>query len=352
MKKTVWIIVILAAILLTVWILFQNKAKVAAKVYTRDPNEKILVTTTKVTSKDLYEEKKYIGTVTSFRDNKIASEVAGKVVYVGVKEGDVIGKGHVIAKIDDTMLKLQLESAEIQLESIMLDLKRYENLSKGDAIPAVQLEKTDIQRKSVEVQIKTLKEQISRTTIVAPFSGVVSMKTFDLGSVLSIGNALLQLTDISVLKLNLNIPEREITRFKEGMHTEVTCDVYSQQVYDGTVTMVGEKGDESHNFPVEITVKNSKVNPLRPGMFGSVVIGNTASKSSVAIPVGALVGTIKQPQVYKIQDGKAHLLNITVGVTTNEYLEVVSGLSEGDEVVTVGQLNLYDGAPVTYNLNQ
>ena len=352
MKKSIIILVIISALLVTIWVLINNKAKVNAKVYNRDPNEKILVTSTKVTRQNLFEDKKYIGTVTASRDNRIASETSGKVIYVGVKEGDVIGTGHVIAKVDDTMLQLQLEAAEVQLESIMLDVKRYENLTKGDAIPAVQLEKTNIQRRSSEIQIKTLKEQIARTTIVSPYSGVVSAKSFDLGTVLGPGVPLLQLTDIGNLKLNLKIPEKEITRFKMGMHTEITCDVYPGATYDGVVTMIGEKGDEAHNFPAELTIRNTKVNPMRPGMFGSVQIGNTVSQSSIAIPVIALIGTIKEPQVYKIENGKAYLKNLTIGITTNEYLEVVSGLNEGDEIVTVGQVNLYDGAPISVNINK
>lgn len=352
MKKSVWIIAVLAVLLLTVWKLFGNKSQVEAKIYQKDPNEKILVTTTKVTSQNLYEEKKYIGSITANRENKIASETSGKVIYVGVKEGDNIRKGTVIAKVDDTMLNLQLEAAEVQLEGIMLDVKRYENLSKGDAIPAVQLEKANIQRKSIEVQIKTLKEQIKRTTIVSPFSGIVTAKTFDLGSVLSVGTQLLQLTDVGILKLNLNISENEITRFMEGMHTEIACDVYPGKKYEGTVSMVGGRGDDAHNFPVEITVKNSKTELLKPGMFGSVIIGTSSSNKGVSIPVSALVGTIKNPQVYKVENGKAHLINITIGVTTNEFLEVVSGLNEGDEIVIGGQVNLFDGAFVTNNLNQ
>lgn len=352
MKKTIWIIVIAILIGLTVWKLFLNKKEVNDRTYIRDENAKITVTTAKVTYQNLFEEKKYVGTVIANRENKIASETQGKVIYVGVNEGDYISKGHVIARVDNTLLKLQLEAAEIQLEGIMLDLKRYENLTKGDAIPGVQLEKTNIARKSAEVQIKTLKEQISRTTIVSPFSGVVTMRFFDLGSVLGPGVPLLQLTDISVLKLNLNIPENEISRFSEGMKTDVFSDVYPGTGYEGEVTMVGARGDESHNFPVQITVRNLKTYPLKPGMFGTVKIGNTVNKTSLSIPVIALVGTIKEPKVYKEENGKVYLKDITVGISTNDYLEVLSGLSDGDEIVTVGQLNLYDGAPVKNIINQ
>lgn len=352
MKKSIWIIVIIALLGVTIWKLVINKKEVDEKPYIPDENAKISVTTTKASYQNLYEEKKYIGTIIANRENKIASETQGKVIYIGVNDGDYINKGQVIARVDNTLLKLQLEAAEVQLEGILLDLKRYENLTKGDAIPGVQLEKTNIAKKSAEVQIKTLKEQISRTTIVSPFSGVVTMRFFDLGSVLGPGVPLLQLTDISILKLNLNIPENEITRFIEGMQTRILSDVYPGTEYEGKVTMVGAKGDESHNFQVQITVQNSKANPLKPGMFGTVKIGNTISKTSLSIPVTALVGTIKEPKVYKVENGKAYLKNITIGITTNDFLEVLSGLANGDEIVTMGQLNLFDGASVKTNINQ
>jgi RND family efflux transporter MFP subunit len=346
MKKSIWLIIAAVLLMLIIWKLFANKSEIAEKTYIKDENAKILVTTAKVSYQNLYEETKYIGTITANRENKIASETQGKVIYIGVSDGDFINKGHVIARVDNTVLKLQLESAEIQLEGIMLDVQRYENLSKGDAIPAVQLEKAYISKRSAEVQIKTLQEQISRTTITSPFSGVVTMKYFDLGSVLRPGDLLLQLTDIAVLKLNLNIPEKELTRFKDGMQTEILSDVYPESKYNGTITMVGSKGDDSHNFPVQVTVENSKTYPLKSGMFGTVKIGNTLNKTSLAIPVTALVGTIKEPQIYKIENGKAYLKNITLGMATNDYLEVLNGLTDGDIIVIGGHLNLYDGALV------
>ena len=352
MKKIIIIAVSVVIAALITLKLLSNKSEADAKTYKRDPNAKILVTTSKVSLQNLYEEKRYVGTIYANRDNKIASETSGKVVYVGIKEGDFIGKGSVITKVDDTMLRLQLEAAEVQLEGIMLDVQRYENLSKGDAIPAVQLEKINISRRSTEIQIKTLKEQISRTTIRSPFAGVVTAKFFDLGSVIAPGAPLLQLTDIDVLKLNLNIPENEVSRFKEGAKTQINCDVHKGTIYYGEVTMVGSKGDDSHNFPVQITVNNIKSNPLKPGMFGSVSVGNTMNTSGIAVPVSALIGTIKEPRVYKIEDGKAVLKNITVGLSTSSFLEVTNGLSVGDEVVIAGQVNLFDGAPVNIISNQ
>jgi RND family efflux transporter MFP subunit len=346
MKRTIWIIVVVIILGLTIWKLFINKNEAENKVYHADTNAKIQVTTNKASYQNLFEEKKYIGTITANRENKIASETQGKVVFVGVNEGDYINKGHVIARVDNIMLNLQLEAAEIQLEGVLLDVNRYENLSKGDAIPAIQLEKTNIARKTIEVQIKTLKEQISRTTIISPFSGFVTMRMFDLGSVLGPGVPLLQLTDLSVLKLYLNIPENEITRFKEGMKTEVLADVYPGITYEGIITMVGSRGDDSHNFPVQVTIENSKTYPLKPGMFGTLKIGNTLSKTSLSIPVTALVGTIKEPKIYKVENGKVYLKDITIGISTKDNIEVLNGLADGEVVVVGGQINLYDGALV------
>ena len=277
MKKVIWVVLIIIVFGLIIWKLINNKDEAEAKIFRTDPNTKVLVSTVKVSYENLYEEKKYIGTISANRDNKIASETQGKVVYVGVKEGDYLKKGQVIARVDDEMLNLQLEAAEVQLEGVLLDIIRYKNLTEGDAIPAVQLEKTELAKKSIEVQIKTLKEQISRTTIVSPFSGVVTMRFFDLGSFLAPGVPLLQLTDISVLKLNVNVPEKEIISFVRGQKISVKTDVYPNYIFEGTVSMVGSKCDNSHNFPVQVMIRNSNIHPLKPGMFGTILVSNNLS---------------------------------------------------------------------------
>jgi RND family efflux transporter MFP subunit len=228
----------------------------------------------------------------------------------------------------------------------MADVDRYTKLVQSEAIPGVNLEKALIQKRSLEVQIRTLRDQLQRTTLTAPFNGVVTERFFDLGSVLSPGAPLVQLTDISGLKLTIAVPEQEMLLFRPGQPVEVSVDAYPGANFSGKVSLVGVQADAAHNFPVEILVQNTKVHPLKAGMFGSLSFQNQAKKAVLALPRTALVGTAKEPRVYIVENGLAVLRPVVLGAANNDFYEVLSGLQEGDQVVTSGQVSLTDGSAV------
>lgn len=346
MKKLIIALVIVVAIGLTAWKLSENKKIAEEKVYRRDPNTQVLVKTAKVVTQELNQAQTWLGTFEPNREIKILSETNGKVVKVGISEGDRVSAGQVIAQVDSDILQYQIIAAQANYDETQADVRRYQNLTKGEAVAQIQLEKANLAAKAAESQLKVLQKQLKNTTIVAPFSGTITAKTFDLGTVLAMGAPLAQLTDISALKLVINVPEKDILKFKEGQSVNVTTDVFPEQQFAGRVSMISAKGDNAHNYPVQILVSNSNTNLLRAGMYGSVVIGNSLKTNAIVIPRNALIGTSKQPQVYVIEGGKSVLRNIKIGVSNNEFYEVTEGLKEGEIVIVSGQVNLENGTPV------
>lgn len=346
MKKLIIALVIVVAIGLTAWKLSENKKIAEEKVYRRDPNTQVLVKTAKVVTQELNQAQTWLGTFEPNREIKILSETNGKVVKVGISEGDRVSAGQVIAQVDSDILQYQIIAAQANYDETQADVRRYQNLTKGEAVAQIQLEKANLAAKVAESQLKVLQKQLKNTTIVAPFSGTITAKTFDLGTVLAMGAPLAQLTDISALKLVINVPEKDILKFKEGQSVNVTTDVFPEQQFAGRVSMISAKGDNAHNYPVQILVSNSNTNLLRAGMYGSVVIGNSLKTNAIVIPRNALIGTSKQPQVYVIEGGKSVLRNIKIGVSNNEFYEVTEGLKEGEIVIVSGQVNLENGTPV------
>jgi RND family efflux transporter MFP subunit len=265
-----------------------------------------------------------------------------------VEVGDYVTAGQLIAKVDDEMVNLQLQNAEIGLEGQKNDDVRNTNLLAKEAIPAVQAEKTKLGIRSAEVQIKQLKKQIRSTSILAPFSGVVTKRMFDLGSVLGPGSPLLELVDISSLKLTVTVPERDVLKFRDGQEVSVTADVYSGITFRGKVASISVKGDEAHNFKVQIQVPNSKENRIIAGMYGSVVFSNQGARKVLSIPRKAIIGSMKKPEVYVVENGKALKKTFTIGASDANFIEVISGLTTADKIVINGQINLLDGTPVRY----
>lgn len=110
--------------------------------------------------------------------------------------------------------------------------------------------------------------------------------------------------------------------------------------------MISAEGDEAHNYPVEITVQNSKDNPLKAGMYGSIANSSGIKGETLTVPRQAIMGSAKQPQLYVVENGKAALRDVQIGLTTNDYYEITKGLKYNDVVVTSGQINLQNGTSV------
>ena len=170
----------------------------------------------------------------------------------------------------------------------------------------------------------------------------------DLGSFVGQGTPLFELTDISSLKLTVNVPERDVLKFRLGQAVAVRADIYGDREFSGKITNISVVADRAHNFKVQITVPNPK-RELMAGMYGSVRLKNNASVTRLAVPRVALVGSSKNPQVYVVRNKVAHLTTFNAGTSDGDYIEVVSGINKGDVIVVKGQVNLQDKAKIKTN---
>ncbi|MGA0560198.1 efflux RND transporter periplasmic adaptor subunit [Larkinella sp. VNQ87] len=346
MKRIITVLILAATLGLTAWTLLDNKEKVEAKVYKPEANPKVGVRTAVAELRDLSEETQFLGSFTANREVEIRPQAGGQIIQLPIEEGQSVGANRLLAKIDDEQLKYQVEALQVTLEGYQNDVRRYEALVKGDATPAVNLERAQLNIRATEAQIKQLKKQIANTTITAPFAGVVTQKMAEKGSVVSVGSPIAKITDISSVKLIIDVPEKAINQFRVGQPITVRTEVYPDVRFTGRISMIGVEGDAAHNYPVQITVSNSAAHPLKAGMYGSIANTNELKTRTLAIPRQALVGSAKQPQVYVVENGKAVLKPVEIGVTTNQYYEITKGLKTGDQVVTSGQINLQDGTMV------
>ncbi len=346
-KRVITIIgVAIVLIIFSIFKLKSNKEKVQNKLYIHDTSAAILVDVTKPSFHTFENSFAFLGTFDPTRQNTIGSDAAGKIVRLNFQEGDRVSAGQVLAKLDDEMLNIQLENAEINVEGQKNDDTRNSNLAKDNVISGVQQEKTKLALKSAETQVKQIKKQIKNTSIIAPFSGVVTKKMIDLGSVVGPGTPALELTDISSLKLNISVPERDILKFKIGQQVTVNADVYANKVFSGKVSNISVKADASHNFKVEVLIQNTSANPLMAGMYGSVVLQNSKTINALSIPRKALLGSSKAPQVFVVKNGKAKIVSFTAGTSDGEFIEVIDGLSKNDIIVIKGQINIQNNSNV------
>jgi RND family efflux transporter MFP subunit len=328
--------------------LLSNKTAVEKKIYIHDLEAAILVEAETPQLHTFSSAYSYLGTLDPFRQNTIGSDAQGKLAKLMVEEGDKVAAGQILAKIDDDLLQLQLENISLSLESQKNDERRNANLVKENAIPGVQVEKTELGVRSAEIQKKQIQKQLQNTSIKAPFSGIVTKKMVDLGSVIGPGSPLFELTDISKLKLTISVPERDILKFNLHQTVDINVDIYGDRKFAGKVSNISVQADKSHNFKVQITLDNAR-RELMAGMYATAKLSNTTSITGLAIPRKALIGSTKKPQVFVIRNGKAMLTTFQAGTADGAYIEVINGLDKNDRIVIKGQVNLQDKSNVKTN---
>lgn len=348
MKKILYILIPLAIVVAIVAKLAMNKQVTAEKVYKYDKEQAVQVLAQKVSIASIQPEYSFTGTFEPNRETKLSAEIQGKVIRVLVENGNLVRSGQVLIQQDDTLLQLQLKAAQVQIGGIEADLKRYRILVENDAIQGIQLEKTELAFESAQVQISTLKEQISKASIRAPFDGVVTAKLTEEGDFAAPGKPLLQVTDISKLKLTIQVPERDLQLFDRGKEYLIQIPGLSKEV-NGKVHMVGSRGNAGNSFPVEIILSNTEKQEIKAGMFGELKLKMEAGQTGILIPAAAILGSDLSPQVYLVKNGKAVLQNIQIGKRLQDEVLVRSGLTEGDILIVGGLINVFEGANVIAN---
>lgn len=346
LKRTLYILIPLAILAIGVIKLKKNKELTQSKVYQYDKKLAVNIQADTVQIDRVDARFSYSGTFEPNKETKISAEIQGKINEVLVDVGSFVNKGQALIQLDNSLLKLQLQTIELQIEGLEADVNRYSILAKADAIQGVQLEKAVIGLKSARVQRATLLVQIGKTTIRAPFGGLVTAKLSEEGAFAAPGVPLLQITDISKLKFTVNVPEQDLNLFKFNQKYSIRTDAYSNVSIIGIATLIGSKANAGNSFPVQFTVHNTPDLKIKSGMFGKVNLGNSEQEIGIVIPASAIVGSSIKPQVYLVKNGKAALQDIAgLKKIQNEVLVSV-GLKEGDIIVTNGFINLFDGANV------
>ncbi len=181
-NRIIYIIIGLAIIVSMIIRLKSNKETTLRRVYQYDKEQAINVQASTLKLENVKNDISYAGTFEPNKETKVSADIQGKINSVLVDVGSIVKKGEALVQLDNSLLKLQLQTVEIQIEGLEADVKRYTVLANADAIQGVQLEKADLGLKSAKVQRATLLEQINKTTIIAPFNGIVTAKLTEEGA--------------------------------------------------------------------------------------------------------------------------------------------------------------------------
>jgi membrane fusion protein, multidrug efflux system len=345
MKKTIiWAIVVIVVVL-AAFRLISNRNRIVSQ------NENLTADFVTVSIANV--EKKassfalnLTGTLYPYKELDISAETPGKITSLNYELGQYFPKGGVIATIDDKIKKLTYESAKIDADRLKKDFERAENLYKGGISSEQEYELARTSYETAKNKFDEAEKQLSYTKITAPIAGTITKKIVEEGKYVKEGDPVVSIVDVSRLRVKVNVSESNVYYLHTGDRVKITTDIYPGIVFKGKISFVSPRGDETHNYPVEVEIVNSAENPLKAGTFVNVEVGIGSSNTALYIPREALQGSIKDAKVYVASNGKALLKNIVIGRGGDESLEVVSGLTENDKVIVSGQVNLTDNKPI------
>ena len=284
----------------------------------------------------------FTSNIEPFATNNIVSQTAGRIVSINAEVGQKVRKGQVLAKMDD----VNLAKTRMQYINDSTELARLTQLYN---IGAVAQADYDLAKLSLNVTKKTYGNLAENTYLRSPINGVVTARNYDKGDMYSMTQPIFVVEQIQPVKMLVNVSESLFTQVHHGMEFDITVDAYPNEVFKGKVNLLYPTVNAAtHTFPVEVICEN-KDERLRPGMFARVT-ANFGTNHHIVVPDNAVVKQQGSGEhfVYVLQpDNTVKYTLVELGKRMGNRYEIVSGLNEGDRIVTEGQVRLKDGVNVT-----
>lgn len=301
-----------------------------------------------------------VGTVRAKAQSIVAAEVSGLVDAFSVKEGDLVKKGHVMARLKFRDLELELkgkhaekqriqanvENAEKELERVraLKTLKSVAGRKYDDALYGHRALQHELEK--AQAQIDALEYRISQKQVKAPFTGFVATEHTQIGQWLQAGSPVVTLVDISKVKISVDVPERYISEMGQGSEVAVVVKSISGNHFTGIIDAVLPQGNStSRTFPVKIVLDNPGFT-IKSGMEAVATFNLSSTQKALVVPKDAVVTAGNAKLVYRVNDQKAAPVPVTVIGYYKGGAAVKGPLKTGDAVVVRGNERLRPGQPV------
>jgi membrane fusion protein (multidrug efflux system) len=285
------------------------------------------------------------GSILANEKVELRSEVSGRITGIYFEEGTQVKKGDLLLKIDDSELQAMLTKAEAQER--LAEQEEYRNRQLLE-IKAVSQEEYDVsmnQLKSIRAEKSLLEAQIAKTEILAPLSGKIGLRYVSPGSYIPTNSMIAVLQQVDPIKIEFSVPEKYSLKVKKGMHLTFTVENVDK-TFDGTVYAV-ESGIDPQTRTIK--VRATSPNPgsiLMPGTYARITIILENIENALTIPSEALITELEGNRVYLCQNNKAVSVDVVTGIRTATDVQIVSGISAGDSLITTGLLQISNGSPV------
>lgn len=298
-----------------------------------------------IAPQDLTEDIRMVGNLLPDEEVDLTFETSGKIVEINFKEGTMVRKGDLLAKVNDKPLQAQLSRYEAQLKLAQDRVYRQSALLEKDAVSQEAFEQARTELATLNADIDIVKQNIALTELRAPFDGIIGLRNVSEGAYASPNVVVAKLTKISPLKIDMFVPERYADQVKPGTPLKFTVEGINEEFNAAVYAKESEVDSETRMLSVRATYANPN-GRLQPGRFISAKIRMQDIPNAIAIPTEAIVPEMGVDKVFVYRGGKAKATAVKTGLRTDALIHIVEGIEVGDTIITSGTLQLREDLPV------
>lgn len=285
------------------------------------------------------------GSIEANEQVEIRSEVSGIVERIYFQEGSSINKGQVLFKVNDLELRAQLRQASTREGLASENARRAQLLLQKEAISQEEYDLARADLKSAEAQTQLIEAQIAKTSVRAPFSGKIGLRSISPGIYITPSMLIANLVNTSKLKITFSIPEKYATQIKKNTSLYFTV-AGSKKKYNAKIYAI-EPGVSIATRTIQVrALAENKDGNLLPGLFANVEMPLDIIKDAILVPTEAIIPVQNGKKVFISSGGKAKEVMVETATRTDASILVLSGLKAGDTLLTSGIMSLKNDVPV------
>jgi len=300
-----------------------------------------------------------VGSLRAVRGVDVTCEISGLVRSLHFKSGDEAKEGQLLVELNADADKAQLESLKAAADLAQTTYERDKKQFEVQAVSQATLDAEAADLKSKRAQVDQQQALVDKKTITAPFAGKLGISTVNPGQYLNPGDKIVTLQSLDSLYVDFYLPQQELSHMAIGQAVLVKTDTYPGRTFSGRITTIDPKVDpETRNFQAEALISNSR-RALLPGMFASIEVQSGEVQRYLTLPQTTVTYNPYGDTIFIVEEGAKGPGNkplltvkqsfITVGEKRGDQVAILTGLKEGETVVTSGQLKLRNGSPVVIN---
>ena len=313
--------------------------------------KEVLVTTWEVEPETITDALSTVGTLKADESIAIQNEVPGKVVRIGFEEGERVERNQMLLQMRRDPLEAELEVKRQEKALVETQIERQRKVLEKGGISQQEFDVTQNRLQVLEAEMDRIRAELDKTTVRAPFDGIVGLRSVSQGAILTQGTEVAELSKLDPIELDFTVPERYADHIETG--TSVRFRVHnSNAIHEATIDAIEPKLDAGNRV---LHVRARTDNPerrLRPGSFAQVRVVVGTIDEALTVPSVAVITSGDRKSVWVSENGKAKKQNVEIGIRTENRVQITEGLEAGDTVVVTGRQNVQPGAKLKVDTSE